>query len=176
MRVSGIDGSNATAGAALRVVTEAPAEPVAGSARETHTMKQFVIAAAAAVGLGLGAAGTADAQIVYGYTAPVGGGIMSGGTAYGVGGYQSFQKFYSPWSGSVFGQSYGANVLGQSYGKSFGYNPWTGMGYRTGFYQPGAWGYNPYAVYPNPYLSAPNPYMYLSNPYGGWFGGGFRRW
>ena len=64
-------------------------------------MTRFVIAAAAAVGFGLGSAGTADAQIVYGYNVPAGGGIMTGGTAYNGLGYQSFQKFYSPWTGQA---------------------------------------------------------------------------
>jgi hypothetical protein len=99
-------------------------------------MRHFVIAAAVAVGLGLGFANKADAQIVYGYNVPAGGGIVSGGTAYGPGGYQTFQRYYSPWTGQAYGQMYGANVLGQTYGRSFGYNPWLGLGYRTGFYQP----------------------------------------
>ena len=43
-------------------------------------MKRFVIAAALAVGLSFAFAETASAGIVYGYSVPRGGGVMSGGT------------------------------------------------------------------------------------------------
>lgn len=109
-------------------------------------MKQFVVAATLAVALGFGFAGTADAQIVYGYSLPRGGGIVSGGTVLAPGGYKTFNNYYSPFTGVMTGQSYYTNVFGQAYGRSYGYNPWSGIGYNSGFYQPNYY-VNPYGVY-----------------------------
>src|SRR5439155_26580348 len=58
-------------------------------------------------------------------------------------GYQTFNSYYSPFTGTTYGQSYYTDVFGQAMTRSYGYNPWTGMGYRTGFYQPN------YYLYPN---------------------------
>lgn len=116
-------------------------------------MKRFVIAAAVTITLGFGTAGKADAQIVYGYSVPGGGGIYNNRTVVSPGGYQTYNNFYSPWTGVIQNQTYGSNVFGQSYGRSFGYNPWNGAGYNTGFFQP-------------------NYYM----PFGGFNYGFYRRW
>jgi hypothetical protein len=104
-------------------------------------MKRFVIAAALAVVLGLGASGKASAQIVYGYSAPVPGGIATTGTVITPGGYQTFDRFTSPFG--VTGDVYGTNIFGQSFGRSYWFNPWSNLGYRTGFYQPN------YFIWPN---------------------------
>lgn len=109
-------------------------------------MKQFIAAAVVAVAIGLGSASTADAQIVYGYSRPAGGGVVVGGQKFGVGSYQSFNNYYSPYSGVIMGQTYSSNFLGQATYRSYGYNPWTGIGYNTGFYQPNYY-INPYGVY-----------------------------
>jgi hypothetical protein len=109
-------------------------------------MKRFVVAAALAVALGLGYSGKADAQIVYGYTVPNAGGVVSGGTVLVPGGYQTFNNYYSPFTGVVTRQVYGQDVFGQSFGRSSGYNSFTGMGYRSGFYQPNAF-VNPFGGY-----------------------------
>jgi len=98
-------------------------------------MKRFVVAAALAVAVGLGTSGKADAQIVYGYSMPTYNGVVSGGTAYTPFGVQSFQKYYSPYLGS-YGNLYAANMFGQAYARSFNYNPWLNMGYRSMYYQP----------------------------------------
>jgi hypothetical protein len=105
-------------------------------------MKRFVVAAALAVAFGLGTSGKADAQIVYTYNRPVGGGVVSGGTVFVPGGYKTFQNYYSPFTGVMTNQVYGQNFLGQAYGRNYGYNPWTGLNYQSGFYQPNYW-FNP---------------------------------
>src|SRR5437870_1627340 len=109
-------------------------------------MKRFVLAAALAVAFGLWSADKASAQIVYSYNVPNAGGVVSGGTILTPGGYKTIDNYYSPFTGVMQRQVYGTDVFGQSYGRSYGYNPWTGWGYKTGFYQP------------NPYL----------NPFGGY--------
>jgi hypothetical protein len=43
-------------------------------------------------------------------------------------------------------QVYGRNFLGQAYGRTYAYNPWTGLNYNSGFYQPNYW-FNPYGGY-----------------------------
>jgi hypothetical protein len=117
-------------------------------------MKRFVIAAAFAVILGLGTSGKASAQIVYGYSAPVPGGVATTGTVVSPTGYTTFDRFYSPFNG-VTGDVYGTNIFGQSFGRSYAYNPWTNLGYRSGFYQPN----------------------YYAFPFGGYtYGGFYRRW
>lgn len=99
-------------------------------------MKRFYSTVAIATVLGLCSASTADAQIVYGYTVPRGNGIVTNNVVYGPGVYQQSSNFYSPYSGIMQGQAYGTNIFGQGYNRSYGYNSFTGLGYRTGFYQP----------------------------------------
>jgi len=137
-------------------------------------MTRFVVAAVLTVGLWAGTPGKADAQIVYGYSVPANGGIMSGGTVYGPGAAKTFQNYYSPFTGAVQRQSYYSDVFGNSYGRSYGYNPMTGMGYRTGFYNPG---YNTWGGYGNYGSIFPGP----ENPgteLGGYlqYRNGFPRW
>ena len=119
-------------------------------------MKRFIVAAALAVALGLGTSSKASAQIVYGYSVPNAGGVVNGGTVFVPGGYKTFENFYSPFTGVTMGNVYGTNVFGQSFGKSYTYNPWLNLGYRTGY------------VRPSP----------LVNPLGGaaTFGSFYRRW
>jgi hypothetical protein len=106
-------------------------------------MKRFVIAAALAVAIGLGYSNTAGAQIVYGYAAPSGAGVATGRTVIVPGAVQMQNNYYSPLTGAMMGQTYTQNFLGQANTMSYGYNPLTGMGYRTGFYQPNVY-FNPY--------------------------------
>ena len=109
-------------------------------------MKRFVIAAALAVSLSFAFAETANAQIVYGYSVPRGGGVMSGGTYLSPGLQQSYNTFYSPWTGAMTSQVYGRNFLGQAYGRTYAYDPWTGLNYNSGYYAPNYW-VNPYGGY-----------------------------
>jgi hypothetical protein len=102
-------------------------------------MKRFVAAAALAAVLSFGFSGTASAQIVYGYSVPRAGGVVQGGTVLGPGGYRTFNSYYSPFTGAMTGQVYGQNYLGQAYGQTYGYNPWNGLNYQGGFYQPNYW-------------------------------------
>jgi len=99
-------------------------------------MTRFLGVAAVALALSFVSAGKADAQIVYGYSVPGGGGIMSGRSVVAPGAYQTYNSYYSPFTGVVQKQAYYTDVFGQSYGRSFGYNPWTGTGYNYGYYQP----------------------------------------
>lgn len=94
-----------------------------------------------------GSAGTAPAQIVYGYTVPNAGGIVQGANYFYPGGYRGFATYYSPWTGAASSAVYDQNFLGQIYGRSFAYHPWTGTAVITGYYVPNYWvapfaGYN----------------------------------
>ena len=109
-------------------------------------MKRFLGEAAVAMVLSFGFASTANAQIVYGYSVPRGTGVISGGTYLSPGLTQSFNSFYSPFTGRMMNQTYSQNFMGQAYGTTSGYNPWTGMSYQSGFYQPNYW-FNPYGGY-----------------------------
>jgi len=117
-------------------------------------VKRIATAAAVVFALGFASAGTAGAQIVYGYTVPGNGGVYSNRTVVGVGASQTYNSFYSPYTGGFRNQVYGSNWLGQSYGQVFGFNPWSGMSYNRGFYQPN----------------------YYTMPFGGFNYGFYRRW
>jgi hypothetical protein len=119
-------------------------------------MKRFAIAAALATVLGLGLAGTADAQYVQRYaTITPNGGIATGSSIYNLGTYQSYNSYVSPF-GTVKQRSYYTDIYGNSIGASSGYNSFNGYGYNRGFYQP-------------------SPFVY---PYGGGYNYNFygRRW
>jgi len=123
-------------------------------------MKRFVIAAAAAVALGLGSSSRADAQIVYGYSSgyvPQAGGVVTSAT-YGWPGLsaQNTTTYYSPFFGLYQRQTNYMDVLGNNYSRMNTYNQYLNLGYRTGYYQPSPM-YNPYGLY---------------NYYGGYY----RRW
>ena len=110
-------------------------------------MKRFVVAAALAMALSLGFAKTADAQIVYGYTVPNAAAVvMSGGTVLVPGGYKTFNRYYSPFTGVMTNQVYGQNFLGQAYGRTYGYRPTDRDELPERFYQPNYW-VNPYGGY-----------------------------
>jgi len=99
-------------------------------------MKRFILAAALAVGLGLGFAGTADAQYVYRYNAITpNGGVVTNSGVYNGFATQQYNSYYSPYGGYRQQYLYG-NALGANYGYSNGFNAWNGMGYNRGFYQP----------------------------------------
>jgi hypothetical protein len=125
-------------------------------------MKRFRVAAALVLILGLGTSSKVHAQLVYGYTVPTYGGVQSAGTVYTPFGTQTFSNFYSPFTGFVgenagtvatpfgaktyanyyspytgmIGQSYSTNVFGAANSRVYGYNPYTGYRYGTGFFQP----------------------------------------
>lgn len=136
-------------------------------------MKRFLLAAALAVTFGMATSSKAHAQIVYGYSAPVYGGVQSTGTVITPYGGNTFTNYYSPFTGNigqtagtvvtpfgartfsnyyspftgVIGQSYSTNIFGAANTRFYGYNPYTGMRYGTGFYQPNTYvapfgGYN----------------------------------
>lgn len=118
-------------------------------------MKRFTIAATLAVVLGLGLAGTADAQYIHRYTTITpNGGVASTTQLYNLGAYQSFNTYVSPF-GTVKQSGYYGDVFGNRSGYANGFNAWNGYNYNRGFYQP-------------------SPILY---PYGGGYNYGFyRRW
>jgi len=122
-------------------------------------MKQFLIATACTVMLGLGTSSQAHAQLVYGYTVPTYGGIESVTAAYGpFGGGQTFTSFYSPFTGATYTQSsaFAPGLTGGYYSQGYGYNPFTGLGF----------GYN--RVVPNALVSpVTNPFATYYNPFTG---------
>jgi hypothetical protein len=132
-------------------------------------MNRFLVAVALTAVFGLGTSTKAQAQISYGYTVPVYGGVESTATTYSpfgsttttayyspftglqtqtTGSYQSvygsktYMSYYSPFTGLV-GQSYTTNPFGAANTLTYGYNPYTGDRYGTGIYQPNTY------VYPN---------------------------
>jgi hypothetical protein len=117
-------------------------------------MKRFAIAAALATVLGLGFAGTADAQYVNRWTTITpNGGLYTTNQVYSpFGAYQTQSMYVSP-TGAVRRQVYYGDVFGNTAGQAYGRNPYTGFTYNRGFYT--------------------NPYVY---PYGGYNYNFYRRW
>ncbi len=127
-------------------------------------MKRFAIATALAVVIGLGAAGTADAQYVQRYaTVTPNGGLVIGNNYSNYGAYQTNRTYVSPYGivkqqtqyGDVFGNTYGQstgynNYTGAGYNRNYGYNNFTGYGYNNTFYQPSPFA-APYGGYNNFY-------------------------
>jgi len=103
-------------------------------------MKRFAIAAALAVVLGLGFAGTADAQYVIRYTTPTpNGGLYMTNQVYSpFGVYQAQNIYVSPY-GAVKRQAYYGDAFGNTYGRAYGFNSFGA--YNRGFYT------NPYVPY-----------------------------
>jgi len=117
-------------------------------------MKRFAITAALAVALGLGFAGTADAQYVQRYTTITpNGGLYTTNQVYSPFGVYQTQSMYVSPSGAVRRSVYSNDVFGNTAGQVYGRNPNTGFMYNRGFYG--------------------NPYVY---PYGGYNYGFSRRW
>ncbi|MCX8140446.1 MAG: hypothetical protein N3E46_12265 [Gemmataceae bacterium] len=102
-------------------------------------MTRLACSAVLALALTLGSPASSPAQIVYGYTVPNAGGIVQGGTYYYPGGDKNFSYYYSPWTGGISAQVYGQNFLGQAYARSFGFHPWTGTAFSTGYVIPNYW-------------------------------------
>jgi hypothetical protein len=117
-------------------------------------MNRFLIAGVLAVALGLGASNTAHAQIVYGYSVPVYGGVETMGTVYTPFGGQTFSNFYSPFTGSTYGQTYATNYGGATAIQNYGYNPFTGAAFTLGYARPSN-------VYTSPNR---NPFYSITDP------------
>lgn len=116
-------------------------------------MKRFAITAALAVALGLGFAGTADAQYVQRWTTVTpGGGLYTTNRVYSPFGAYQTQNIYVAPNGAVRRSAYYGDVFGNTAGQAYGWSPYGGM-YNRGFYA--------------------NPYVY---PYGGYNYGFYRRW
>jgi len=109
-------------------------------------MKRFILAAALAVGAGLGFADKADAQYVYGYNTynPYTGNVVTNRGVITPFGSQAAYGYYNPYTGSG-GQRYMyQNPYGTTIYRSQGGNPYYGTGYSSGYYPPG-FGLSPYA-------------------------------
>ena len=63
--------------------------------------------------------------------------VSTTGTAVTPWGYNTFNNWYSPFTGASYGQSYYSNLWGTTAARSYGYNPWFGS-YGTNYYQPNA--------------------------------------
>jgi len=114
-------------------------------------MKRFAITAALAVVLGLGFAGTADAQYVQRWTTVTpNGGLYTTNQVYSpFGAYQTQNMYVSPYGG-VRRSAYYGDVFGNTAGQVYGRSPYGGVynrvfynspyvpygGYNYGFYRP----------------------------------------
>jgi hypothetical protein len=110
-------------------------------------MKTYILAAVVAVAT-LGFVGTASAQVGYNYRSynPYTGSFINGRMYYTPFGVQNVQAFNNPWWG-YGGQSLAyQDPFGNTYGQVTKYNPFTGLGYTSGYYNPGLYG-NPYLGY-----------------------------
>jgi hypothetical protein len=108
-------------------------------------MTRFVLSAAIAAVAAVATSSTANAQIVYNYTRPAPGGVVSGNVAIGPTAATSFSTYYSPFTGTMASRALYRNSFGQAYGSNYLYNPALGVVSRNvGFYQPGFY-FNPYA-------------------------------
>lgn len=102
-------------------------------------MKRFVIATALALATALGFADKADAQYFYGYNTvnPYTGSLVTGRMYATPFGSQATYGYYNPYTG-MGGQRYMyANPWGTNLYRSYGYNPYLGTGYTSGYYNPG---------------------------------------
>ena len=99
-------------------------------------MKRFALVAVLAVGLGLGLAGTADAQYVQRFsTITPNGGVATTTQLYVPGAYQTYNTYLSPF-GTVRQQAYYTDVFGNTRGAATGFNAYNGFSYNRGFYNP----------------------------------------
>ena len=107
-------------------------------------MKRFAIAAALATVIGLGTAGTADAQYYYRYGFTPNGGFATSQQYYGFGQYRTYNTYSSPYGG-FRQQSYYGDVFGNRTGRAYGYSPFYG-GYNRGYNYAAPSFYNPYGA------------------------------
>jgi hypothetical protein len=112
------------------------------------TVKTFVLAAAAAVAT-LGFAGTAGAQVGgfnYRTYNPYTGSFINRQSVVTPFGAQTVRAYSNPFNGN-FGQAgVFQGPFGAMSGSAVRYNPYLGLGYTSGFYNPGVYG-NPYLGY-----------------------------
>ena len=119
-------------------------------------MKAYILAAAVAVAT-LGFADKASAQVGYnvgynyrGYN-PITGSFINGRMNYTPFGAQNIQVYNNPFYGYGGRSVLYQDPFGNTYGQMAKYNPYTGLGYTSGYYNP--------SIYGNPYLGLPyNPY------------------
>jgi hypothetical protein len=101
-------------------------------------MKRFAIAAALALGLTVGFADKADAQVVYGYNTvnPYNGTVVTNRTVITPFAAQSGTAYYNPYFGYGGQQFMYQNTWGTQFSRGYGVSPYYG-GYNYGYYQPG---------------------------------------
>jgi len=108
-------------------------------------MKRFVIAAALATVLGMGFAGTADAQYQYHWTTVTpNGGLATTNRYYTPFGYQTQNMYVSPF-GNVQRSAYYGDAFGNVAGQRYGFSP-SGATYNRGYYGVAPSIYNPYGA------------------------------
>jgi hypothetical protein len=89
-------------------------------------MKKFIAISAFALIIGLGTSNTAHAQLVYSYTLPTDGGLLSSGTTWNTFGPQTYHNFYSPITGYMSETSGTVNTLWSRGSYTSIYSPFTG--------------------------------------------------
>jgi hypothetical protein len=110
-------------------------------------MKASILTAAVAVAV-LGFAGTASAQVGYNYRTynPYTSSFINGQMVYTPFGAQNTRVFNNPYYGYSGRAATYQDPFGNTYGQVTKYNPFTGLGYTSGYYNPGLYG-NPYLGY-----------------------------
>jgi hypothetical protein len=111
-------------------------------------MKTYILAAAVAVAT-LGFAGTADAQVgAFNYRNynPYTGSFINGQLVYTPFGAQNIRMYNNPYFGYYGQAGVFQDPFGNVSGSTVRYNPFTGIGYTSGYYNPGLYG-NPYLGY-----------------------------
>jgi hypothetical protein len=117
-------------------------------------MKRFLIATALAACLAVATSGSAQAQIVYGYSIPTYGGAETGGVIASGLNTTTFTNSYSPFTG-ITGQTLTTGINGTAALQTYGYNPYTGALMSSTYYRPS---YNTINPLTNPFYSYTNPY------------------
>ena len=112
-------------------------------------MRNFILAAVAAVAVSVGYSGRADAQWVgYNYRTynPYTSSYINGRMVYTPFGAQNFSAFSNPYYGYGGVVNRYQDPFGNTYGQLNKFNPYTGIGYTSGYGYPGLYG-NPYLGY-----------------------------
>jgi len=126
-------------------------------------MKKFIATAAFTLILGLGTSNTAHAQLAYGYTIPIDGGVESVGTRWSTFGSQTFTNFYSPITGYMSETSGTINTLWSRGSYTSIYSPFTGYMTQSQGTVRTPFGMASYLNYYSPF-TGPVSSMRLNNP------------
>ena len=119
-------------------------------------MRRFILSTVLAVAAAVGYSGKADAQVVgYNYRTynPYTSSYINGRMVYTPFGAQNFSAFSNPYYGYGGVVNRYQDPFGNTYGQLNKFNPYTGIGYTSGYYNPG--------LYTNPLLGYRYGYYYI---------------